>query len=310
MPSEKRQGMPVEGIDPKRAKINATDELVAPSPPAIQLPPAIETLENFVPPAIEVEPNPDSDDETLTPSQRAEIRKVRRLLKQAYIDAPIAMENPNFHLLATINWSEATYNPGRKSLAYLLHVEEGWTEAGMLKHIGGSPSHFRIYPLPRPQSFALHAAIRHRCQLNEALNHASFGIDVPEDWLYIKLKFKEFGKKGGTDYAKKLVATVAYNQPKFLGKGDHWFRPRCEELGWAISESFFKISLISLFVICVNPELLEKSAETITGSWGGPNRSKFKLAWTNAVQAAIKKDEVMYPSTLALLKNLHPALLK
>jgi len=182
----------------------------------------------------------------------------------------------------------------------------------MLKFIGDSPSPFKIEPLSNPESRALWASIRFRVRIKGLRNIAQFEIKVPKAWLGIKLKYKKFGKKGGKEFAMKLLALVSYNQMDFLGKPEYWFRPVCDQLGWKpqISDNFMDRHIVSLFVICCEPNLLMSSVAHIAGTWGDSNRGKFKSAWIKAVREAIKSKKVKYPSELNLLQNILPSVLK
>ena len=116
----------------------------------------------------------------------------------------------------------------------------------------------------------------------------------------------------GKEFAMKLLALVSYNQIEFLGKPEYWFRPVCDQLGWKppISDNFMDRHVVSLFVICCDPEMLMSSVEQIPGTWGGSNRGKFKTAWMEAVREAIKSKKVKYPSELQLLQNILPSVFK
>jgi len=243
--------------------------------------------------------------------QRSEITKIVTLLSKAYNDAPTATYNPNIYSVAPYDWSKVKFSPGNKSLAYILHVEEGWTDVRMIEEIGKGNSDIRIYPLCRPQSRALTSALRYRHGLDHAIGNASFKIELSEKWLRKKLKFSEFQKKGGVDYATKLVATVSYGQSKFIGRDDIWFRPMCQELGFDVKKSFFDTFLIALFVVCVDPELLKSSTKSIKGTWGA-NQNKFKVKkiWIDVVKKAeMENAEKKYPETFKLLKTILPSVL-
>merc|ERR1711964_3021 len=129
--------------------------------------------------------------------------------------------------------------------------------------------------------------------------------------LHDEFKGKEFGKKSADKYAKHLAALVAFNQSKFFGKGEHWFRPLCEELGVAVSGNFVsKGYIVSLFVVCADSKLFVKSTENIEGSWGkSKNRDKVGKAFVEAVKEAEQNGNVHYPDTLKLFKFLFPWIL-
>ena len=106
-------------------------------------------------------------------------------------------------------------------------------------------------------------------------------------------------------FAMKLAATVAYNQTPFYGRKLCWFRALCDDLGWEISETFATRWIVSLFVVCCDPELLEK---TINESWH-KTKDDCKEAMKKAVLLAEKKKTVKYPLTLKLFKSLFPTIL-
>jgi len=239
------------------------------------------------------------------PSKSSMVAEIKDLLKQAYDDAGLATKNPNIYDIVTIPWDEMTFAPGSKRFQKILHEEEGWSAAQMLDVIGGSPTPISIYPLNRPQSRALWASLRYRLHMNEWRESSAYEIDLPEKWLEIKLKFKDFGKKSAKVYGMKLAAAVAFHHERFLGKELFWFRPLCSELGWKISETFEKRWLISLFVVCCSPELLET---TINKNWGR-KKDECKEAMKQAVKKAERDKKVKYKQTLKLFKVLFPTVL-
>merc|ERR1719473_81388 len=74
---------------------------------------------------------------TLNALQRSEIRKISKLLSEAYADAPTATHNPNIYTVADEDWGELVYE-NEKSLAETMHLEGGWTYSNMLDFIGNS----------------------------------------------------------------------------------------------------------------------------------------------------------------------------
>jgi len=53
-------------------------------------------------------------------------------LEKLHEDAAAAMQNPNIYRRILVQkWNESRYDPGNKTLAYILHVEQGWTAEGM-----------------------------------------------------------------------------------------------------------------------------------------------------------------------------------
>ena len=113
-------------------------------------------------------------------------------------------------------------------------------------------------------------------------------------------------------YAKKVAGTVAWNQFKFIGKGEHWFRCLCEETGLLIKGSFMQHGwLIIIFVICANADIFTESTKEIKGSWGASkNRGKVVKALTSAVKEAERNNGIAYPETFKLFKFLFPNILK
>jgi len=284
---------PAQGTDNKKARMENGD-LEIPQPDIEEVQPL--RIPSFV--------------EELKALKAQEIANIKKLLASAYVNAPLAMENSNIHAIADQDWGELEYEPGSRSLAEILYNEGGWTEANMLKFIGQSPVPFNVPPLSNVESRALWASIRYQVLMKHLHDAAKFDISLPEEWLGMKLKYKEFGKKGGVDFTKKLAATIEYNQSEFIGKRDYWFRPLCEKFGgFVLSENFEKYHLVSIFVICCDPDLLVSSVADIPGTWGSNARFKFTTAWTTSVKKAIQEGTVKYPSTLKLFKNLFPKVL-
>ena len=112
-------------------------------------------------------------------------------------------------------------------------------------------------------------------------------------------------------YAKKVAGTVVWNQLKFIGKGEHWFRCLCEEAGLFIKGSFMQHGwLIIIFVICANADIFTESTREIKGSWGASkNRGKVVKALTSAVKEAERTNDIAYPETFKLFKFLFPKFL-
>jgi hypothetical protein len=277
-----------------------TEELVSPNIP--QLPPMGSGLDENNDINFEA-----FDDPVMTVAQKSEVSEIRAFLKKCYDEAPTATLNPNIHRLIPVGWHLARYLPDNKSLAYILHMEEGWTVAGMKEIIGKSPVPFVITPLQMRQSRWLWTSIRWSNRVNSLI----FKVDLPPKWLTDKMNAKQFSQKCAILYAQKLAATVAFNQEKFIGKADYWFRPLCEELGFSISENFMKFGLrIILFVVCADSTIFETSTKDIKGTWGeSQNRFKIPKAFKKAVKEAETKNSINYPDTFQLFKNLFPDVL-
>jgi hypothetical protein len=299
-----KRSLSVTGSQNKRSK---NGELIVPDVPA-NLPPIVQ------PPAGNILPGEkipeDLNITKLPPGQRREIARIKKFLNNAYADAPAATDNRFIHNLLPYEWGAMRFDPGNKSLPYILHVEEGWTESWLIKRITASETPFRIYPLSRQNSTALFEAVHHRQGLNKLRDAATFDIDVPEAWLGLKLKYKEFGKKGGEDFAKYLVAKIAFNQSLFVGKPAYWFRALCDEINFPISKNFYEFFLIVLFVVCADPQLIYGSTEGITGTWGtSKNRNKVKKLFIQAAKTAEAENKVKYKNTFNFLKSILPSVL-
>merc|ERR1719281_367765 len=83
-----------------------------------------------VPPGLEASIPPENaepKDPAVTEEQKIEISKIRKLLKGAHEEAPKATMNPRIYSLIPVPWHLSRWDPGNKSLAYILHVEQGWT---------------------------------------------------------------------------------------------------------------------------------------------------------------------------------------
>merc|ERR1719456_415373 len=105
-------------------------------------------FEDSIPPAAEYN-EPEDIDPAVPEEQKLEISKVRQLLKRCYEEAPKTHMNPRIHSLIPMPWHLCRYDPGNKSLAYILHVEQGWTADLMKSIIGKAPIPFTVPPLDR-----------------------------------------------------------------------------------------------------------------------------------------------------------------
>ena len=85
----------------------------------------------------------------------------------------------------------------------------------------------------------------------------------------------------------------------------------CNELGFTMSNSFFDTFLVSMFVVCVDPMLLNSTTADITGTWGD-NKNKFKIKkkWIKAVKKAELENKIRYGNTFKLLKFILPSVLQ
>lgn len=181
--------LPAQGTEKKKPRLGDMDldELNAnvqiDLPPLADPPEGVNPMANFV-----------DDTKAL---QTAEIECIRKLLASAYKVAALAMKNPNIYAIVD-DWSNVVYGdpPDDQSLVEMLHMDSGWTEETLLQFLGESPTPFVIPPLSRLQSRVVWACIRYIVSMKELRDAAKFAISLPEDWLGIKLKFKEFGKKG------------------------------------------------------------------------------------------------------------------
>ena len=104
------------------------------------------------------------------------------------------------------------FDPNYRSLAFILHKQEGWTAAWMkevichkifvhsllniFERIASSPSFIGIYPLGRAESRALCEALNFRYNMDLKRKLAPMEVDIPEKWLEERLKYKNFKKKG------------------------------------------------------------------------------------------------------------------
>ena len=114
------------------------------------------------------------------------------------------------------------------------------------------------------------------------------------------------------DYAQKLAAIIAFNQAKFFGKDDYWFRPLCQELGMSLTSNFVRLGfIIIIFVVCIDAKLFETSTKDFEGTWGDSAiRNKVVKALTKAVKEAESNNNIKYSETFKLFKNLFPKVLK
>jgi len=281
---------------------------------------ALDAMDDFLPEppeGLNDEPEASKSDEKgdskkrlskLTPSQKSQIGKIKNLLKQASKDVINATQNANIFDVILKDWSAVVYEDS-KSLARILHEEEGWTAKGLMQWVGDSPVPIGIYPLDRQNSRALWMCIRYRNNLNFLINSAYFKVDLPEEWLNIPQSSKSFGATIAKDFTQRLAIDVAMNQHLFLGKKAYWFQPLCEKLGWDISDNLAKRWLVVLFVVCADPELVETSTEHIKGAWSS-HRGAVTKAFTNAAKAAEKENKLKYPSTFKLFRKLFPWVLE
>lgn len=243
-------------------------------------------------------------DPPMTVAQKAEVSAIRALLKKAYEDSPIANFNPELHALIPTPWHKGRCEPDNKSLAYVLYIDEGWTEEAMKNIIGKSQVPIPVHPLDDRESRWLWASLR----FSNRVNSLVFEIDIPPTWLTEKMKAKVFAKKVAKIYAQKLAALVAFNQASFFGKGKHWFRPLCEDLGVCVTANFVSLGyIIIIFVVCVDANIFEESTKDIEGNWGdSSNRAKVAKAFIEAVKKAERNNNITYPKTFQLFKNLFP----
>merc|ERR1719399_45850 len=136
-----------------------------------------------------------------SPFQKAEISKLRVLLRRAYNDAPKANFNQDIQRLITAPWHTARFASDGKSLAYVLHVEKGWTAAKMKQILGKAPIPFTVKPLNADESRFLGVSLRYGMQEDAQL----FKPDIPGNWLTDDMKYKEVTKACVVQYAKKVA---------------------------------------------------------------------------------------------------------
>jgi len=249
---------------------------------------------------------------TLIRQQKREINKIAELLKQAWKDAPLATFNPDIHSVLTGEWDNLIF-PGHddQSLQEILYCEEGWTGTGLLEIVGNSTCPIPIYPLGRKDCRILWTSLRYRRMFENKKQNARFAMELPEEWLAIKLKSKSqvFQRNNCTDYAKKLAADISYNQTMFFGRKEYWFQPLCENLGWDLSDNFMERFIICLLCVCADPALIQESTKPITESFSSSGgRGKVKKAMVQAVKKAQKEKNILYPETFELFLNIRPSL--
>ena len=113
------------------------------------------------------------------------------------------------------------------------------------------------------------------------------------------------------DYGKEIIALVVFNQEEFLSQKPHWFRVRCEILGWELSACFCEYLFAVLFVICANPSSVKNHIESIKGTWGATGvAKKVKKSFKEAAAKAEKEDKIQYKGAFSLLKKIFPNHLK
>merc|ERR1711964_945029 len=249
----------------------------------------------------------------LSESQKHHIAEIKKLLKRAHKEAAAGTYNPNIYDVIK-EWRymkfRVTNTSQGGSLARIFHIEKGWSADGLLKLVGQSSYPIALEPLWREDSRALWAALKYRNNLNGMKASCVFEVDLPDEWYGINLKYKTFHKTGGTDFAKKLAARVAFNHMRFFKKKITGFAPICEELGFILSDTFSERFRSVIMVVCVSPELVKEKTKHIEGSWGkDEKRDRVKKAFVKAVKDA-NADDIEYPKTLALFKKLFPKLLK
>lgn len=261
----------------------------------------------------------ESDEEEVdlkcTPAEAVEIRKINKFLKQAYLDAPKATQNPLIHhRVCPISWNLIYYQmeQGRKvSLASRLLNEEGWTSERMMKVIGSSPNPIGIFPLKRSESRALWESIVYRRKLNDLRSNAYYQTNIPQSWYGTKFQSKVFMATNALSYGKEIVAVIASHQRLFLAKKPFHFRSICDDLGWELSASFCDYFFPILFVICADPSLVSKTVSSIKGTWGeGKVQKKVKKALKEAAKNAETQGKIKYKGAFRLLKDIFPNTLK
>ena len=290
--------------DKKKARRTPSVELVV--PPNLNLPPSLDNAN--VLPGVNDDVDPQDLDPLMTPEQKADVSEIRALLKKAYENAPIANFNPELQNLIEIPWHEVRYDPGNKSLAYILKMEQGWSAQAMSKIIGEAQAPFRVHPLDDRESRWLWASLRFADKIDKLI----FKVDIPANWLTDKMNAKVLSKKVAKVYAQKLAALIAFNQSEFYGKEDYWFRPLCQKLGLTLTANFVTLGyIIIIFVVCVDANIFENATQEIEGNWGDSgNRRKVVVALTKAVKEAESNNAIAFPDTFQLFKNLFPYVLK
>lgn len=279
-------------------------ELVVPA--NLNLPPPLDNAN--VLPGVNFDDDPLDLDPVMTPEQKADVSEIRSLLKKAYENAPVANFNPELQNLIEVPWHEVRYDPGNKSLAYILKMEQGWSAEAMTHIIGGAQAPFQVHPLDDRESRWLWASL---C-FSDKIDKLIFKVDIPANWLTDKMNAKVLSKKVAKVYAQKLAALIAFNQSEFYGKEDYWFRPLCQKLGLTLTANFVTYGyIIIIFVVCVDANIFESATQDIEGNWGkSGNRKEVVVALTKAVKEAENKNAIAFPDTFQLFKNLFPYVLK
>ena len=131
------------------------------------------------------------------------------LLEKLYDDAADATQNPNiYRRIVKDKWHKLCYDPGNKSLAYILHVHEGWTAEGMkdvtsvfeasffVEIIGRSPIPMIVQPLSDQESRVLWTCLRYHFKMSELTASLLFEVDLDKKLLVAPLKYHSFQKKG------------------------------------------------------------------------------------------------------------------
>lgn len=245
----------------------------------------------------------------LTPSQKNQIALLTELLKRAHADAPYATQHPDIYDIIDQGWHTLSFEPNGESLAHILYVEEGWSVARLTSACIASPIPIGLPPMNRKDSRALWDCIRYREALESKKAEAQFEMELPEEWLHIKVKKKkQMRKTNSEDYLKRLAAEMLYNQEKFLNRKEYWFQPMCEELGWEISKAFVDRHRIALLVVCVDPKLIIASTKDITKSWADA-KWKVHAAFTSAVKAGVQKKKIKYKSAFKFFQKIFPSVL-
>ena len=112
-------------------------------------------------------------------------------------------------------------------------------------------------------------------------------------------------------HSRKVAGVIAFNQLKFVGKGDLWCRALLKDLGIPVSQNYMSRGyMITIFVVVANEEIFEQSTKNIEGTWGtSTNRVKVIKNFVDAVKEAERKNEICYPETFKLFKFLFPQIL-
>jgi len=272
----------------------------------------------------EGESDSEEADRKCTPQEIVEIRKLNKVLKQAYKDAPHATKNALiYHRVSPVPWNLVSYDMGKeegiKTLANRFLNEEGWTNERMVTTLSNSPIPIAMFPLNRAESRALWESVRYRVRLKTLRTESLFEVDIPEEWLTSKYKGKPFKDTNALEYGKELVALIAFNQRTFLSHKPYRFRGICEDLGWELSGTFCEFLFVVLFMICAKPSSVKTITDAIKaekkgvkkGTWGESGVQKaVKKAFKEAAIKAEKKGEIRYKQSFKLLKVVFPNGLK